>query len=214
MNSLSLFSQQHREEGNGGCSQFIMSLLLFLLKGRIPYDLAVLQCGILLKEDPSSPNSHRFLHGLQFFRNCSHVGLSHRVQSFRSRLLQCGSHVGWQVPPENVLQHRLLMRSQSPSGIHLLQCGALQGVQVGFCSIMDLLPAGRKPASPWSSLWAAGEPVPGAPPAPVSSQTLVSAVVTLTYKFLVLSLAAICSCVLLLLFPLLTTLSQRLYHCC
>lgn len=51
--------------------------------------------------------------------------------------------------------------------------------------------AGRKPALP-CSLWAA---VPGALSAPLSSQTLVSAVVALTCKFLLISLAAIWCCV-------------------
>ncbi|KAK4831466.1 hypothetical protein QYF61_017714 [Mycteria americana] len=82
--------------------------------------------------------------------------LFHRVQSFRNRLLQRGSPTGSQVLPANLLQHGVLslhgvtgparsllqhglpMGSQPPSGIHLLQCGVLHGLQVDICSTIYL----------------------------------------------------------------------------
>jgi len=46
--------------------------------------------------------------------------------------------MGSQVLPANLLQHRVSMGSHLPSGIHLLQCRALHGLQVDICSTMDL----------------------------------------------------------------------------
>jgi len=77
-------------------------------------------------------------HGLQFLTNCSSVGAFHRVQSFRNRLLQCGSPTGSQVLPANLLQPGLSTESQPPSGIHLLWRAILHGLQVDICSTMDL----------------------------------------------------------------------------
>jgi len=47
-------------------------------------------------------------HGLQLFTNCPSVRLSHRVQSFRNRLLQRGSPTGSQALPANLLWRGLL----------------------------------------------------------------------------------------------------------
>ncbi|KAK4829526.1 hypothetical protein QYF61_005165 [Mycteria americana] len=41
-------------------------------------------------------------------------------------------------PARNLLQHRLSTGSQPPSGIHLLWCGALHGLQVDICSTINL----------------------------------------------------------------------------
>ena len=88
--------------------------------------------------------------------NCSSVGPFHRVQSFRNRLLQCGSPTGSQVLPANLLQcgllslhratgparsllqHWLPMGSQPPLGIHLLWRGVLHRLQVDICSTVNL----------------------------------------------------------------------------
>lgn len=47
-------------------------------------------------------------HELQFFMNCSSLGLSQGAQSFRNRLLQCRFPVVSQVLPANLLQLGLL----------------------------------------------------------------------------------------------------------
>ncbi|KAK4828634.1 hypothetical protein QYF61_000282 [Mycteria americana] len=95
-------------------------------------------------------------HGLQFFMNCSSVGPFHRVQSFRSRLLQHGSPTGSQVLPADLLQSGFLPPQvhrfcQEPSPtwashgvtasfghIHLLWCGVLHRLQLDICSTIDL----------------------------------------------------------------------------
>jgi len=83
-------------------------------------------------------------------------GPFHKVQSFRKRLLQCGSPMGAQALPANLLQcgllslhgstgpgrsllqHGLPMGSQPPSGIHLLRHGVFHSLQVDICSIVNL----------------------------------------------------------------------------
>jgi len=61
----------------------------------------------------------------------------------------------------SLLQHWVSMGSLPPSGhISLLQCGVLLGLQGGY--LLYCGPpraAGGQPASPWSSLWAAGVPL-------------------------------------------------------
>jgi len=92
-------------------------------------------------------------HGLQLFINCSSVGPFHRVQCFRSRLLQRGSHTGSQVLPANLLQHEILFTGSQflwgacssvgfPQGqghslfwvIYLLWRGFLHRLQLEICS--------------------------------------------------------------------------------
>ncbi|KAK4813314.1 hypothetical protein QYF61_023989 [Mycteria americana] len=189
-------NHRHRGTGNGGCGQFITRCLCrsFLLRGRTPHTLPLLQRGV----PPTGESSANFSnvspsHRLQFFTNCSSVGPFHRVQSFRSRLLQRGSPTGSQVLPENLLQHGFLSprvhrscqepvpvrashgRSQPPSGIHLLWRGVLHGLQ-------------WRSAPPWTSMGCRGTAcftmvftrgcrgisasVPGAPPPPPSSLIL------------------------------------------
>jgi len=46
--------------------------------------------------------------GLQLFTNCLSVGPSHGMQSFRNRLLQCGSPTGSQALPANLIRRGLL----------------------------------------------------------------------------------------------------------
>ena len=58
--------------------------------------------------------------GLQFSTNRSRMGTFHEVLSFRNGLLQHGSPMGSQVLLEDLLQHRISMGSQPPSGLHLL----------------------------------------------------------------------------------------------
>ena len=41
-------------------------------------------------------------------------------------------------PARSLLQHRLSIGSQPPSGIHLIQCGEHRGLQVAICSTVDL----------------------------------------------------------------------------
>jgi len=131
------------------------------------------------------------------------------VQSFRNRLLQCGSPMGSQALPVNLLQvgllspwvrgpgrsllqHRLHLGSQPPAGIHLLQCV----VPSTGCRWIS--------APPWSSLGCRGTTclttvfimnfrgkvsalAPGAPPPPPSSLILVSAELFLSHHFTPLS---------------------------
>jgi len=47
-------------------------------------------------------------HGLLSLTNCSSMGHFHRVQSFRNRMLQCGSAMGPQILPANLHERGLL----------------------------------------------------------------------------------------------------------
>ncbi|KAM9591150.1 uncharacterized protein ACIBXB_006064 isoform 2-T2 [Morphnus guianensis] len=133
-------------------------------------------------------------HGLQFFTNCSSMGPFHGVQSFRSTLLQRESPTGSQVLPENLLRGLLSTDPQvlpgtcssagSPRGHSLLREPTCSGVGSSTgCR--------WRSAPPWTSLDCRGTAcltmvftmgcrgisalVPGAPPPPPSSLTLVSA---------------------------------------
>jgi len=95
-------------------------------------------------------------HGLQLFMNCPSVGPCHGVQSFRNRLLYCGSPTGSQALPANLLRCKLLspwvFRSwQQPTLARAshrvtdsfrhplaLAWGPFHGLQVEICSTMDL----------------------------------------------------------------------------
>jgi len=83
--------------------------------------------------------------------NCSSVGPSHGVQSFRKRLLQCGSPTGSQILPSNLLQRGLLfLHGATDTARSLIRVttsfrhppalvfGTLHVLQVDICSTMDL----------------------------------------------------------------------------
>jgi len=95
------------------------------------------------------------IHGLQLFMNCPSMSPSHRVQSFRNRLLQRGSPTGSQALPVNLLQrgplspqvcrywqepapvwdpHRVTASFEHPPA---LVWGAFHGLQVDICSTME-----------------------------------------------------------------------------
>jgi len=76
-------------------------------------------------------------HGRRFCTSCPSVGLSHRVQSFRSRLLQRGSPTGSKVLPANLFHHGLLSPRVCRSCCELL-LQVLPELQVEICSTMDL----------------------------------------------------------------------------
>jgi len=156
--------------------------------------------------------------------NFSSVSPSHRVQSFRNRLLQHGSPTGSQVLPtklRGLLSPRVHRSWQDPA-----PAWALHGVTASF---------GHPPAPAWGPPWAAppwgskgcrgtacltvvfttgcrdiSSLVPGLPLAPASSLTLVSAELFLPH---ILTHHLGCSCSLAGFFPL-TMLSQRHYHHC
>jgi len=95
-------------------------------------------------------------HGRQFFMNCSSLGPSHGVQSFRNRLLQRESPTGSQALPANLLGVGLLSPqvrrswqepapAQAPHGVTAsfrhppaLVWGPFHGLQVDICSAVDL----------------------------------------------------------------------------
>jgi len=108
--------------GNGGCCQS---------------KIVPLCCSSLHTLFPCS--SMVFSHEIKSFANCSNMGPLHRVQSFRNRLLQCGSPMGrssCQEPTPAWAFHRL---QQLPSGyLHLPQCGVLHRLQVDICSTIVL----------------------------------------------------------------------------
>jgi len=148
-------------------------------------------------------------HRLPFFTNCSSVGPSHGLQSFRNRLLQCGSPMGSRVLPANLLQCGLLSLHKSAGpGRSLLQHGLPTGSQTPLgastCSSMGSSTGCRSiSALLWTSMDCRGTacltmvfftgcrgisaPVPEAPPLPPSSQTLVSAGLFLSYTLTPLS---------------------------
>ena len=140
-------------------------------------------------------------HRLQFFTNCSSMGPFHSVQSFRNTLLQCGSPVGSQVLPENLLRGLLspqICRScQEPApaqGSH--GCHSL--LWEPTCSgVGSSLGCRWRSAPLWTSLGCRGTAcltmvfptgcrgisslAPGGPPPPPSSLTLVFAVLFHTH---------------------------------
>jgi len=116
-------------------------------------------------------------HGLPFFTNCSSVGPFYGVQSFRNRLLQCGSCVGSQVLPANLVHRGLLSPLVHRSCQEPVPARAPHRVTASFGYPPALAwgppraaegyllhrgppwAAGAQPASPWSSPQAAGEPL-------------------------------------------------------
>jgi len=128
--------------------------------------------------------------------NCPIVDPSHGLQSFRNRLPQRGSPTGSQALSANLLRHALSTGPQVLPGA-CSSAGFPRGhrfLQASTCSSTGSLPratggdllhrglpwaAGGQPASPWSSPQGCrgktSAPVPGSPPPPPSSLTLVSA---------------------------------------
>ena len=170
--------QQCRRTGKGDWGHLVTCYLCrsFLLRGRTPQSSPASAWGPSHGRQFStnfsivSPS-----HGLQFFTNCSSVGPFHGLQSFKHRLFQCGSPVGSQVLPANLLQRGLLSPQICRSCQEPAPARASHGVTASFghppapawgppwAAGGDLLPrgppwaAGGQPASPWSSPRAAGE---------------------------------------------------------
>jgi len=96
----------------------------------------------LLQHAPQTGPSRGPTHWLQLSTNCSSMGPFQGVQSFRNKLLQCGSPTGSQAQPAN-----------------LLQCGLSMGhslLQASPCSGVGSSPGCRwGSAPPWSSTAAA-----------------------------------------------------------
>ena len=161
--------------GGRGCSEFITRCFCcsFVLRGRTPHTLLLLQCGV----PPTGDSPPRIFsdmspsHGLQLFPNCSSMCHFYRVQSFRNRLLQRGSPTGSQVLPANLLQRGLFFpqdlsgacsTTSFPWGPSLLQAHppalvVLHGLQVEICSTVNLHGLQGTAASPWAAPRAAGE---------------------------------------------------------
>jgi len=133
-------------------------------------------------------------------------GPSHRVQSFRNRLFQCGSSMGSQALPANLLQHGLLSPQVCRSCQEPAPVRAFHGVTASFghppapawdpsrAASGHLLhsgppwAAGEQPDSPWSSSQGKiSALVPGAPPPPPASLTLVSVELFLSHSLTPLS---------------------------
>jgi len=164
--------------GNGGDSQFTTRCLCrsFLLRGRTPHTLPLLQC-------------EGYSHRRQFSTNFSNVSTSHWLQSFRNRLLQCGFPMVSQALPAKLLQHGFLSPMfywfwQEPAPVW----GSPQGhsfLQVPTCSSVGSLPqatggsllhrghpwtAGGQPATSWVFITSCKEgpsaPTSQTPPSP------------------------------------------------
>jgi len=124
---------------SGGCSRFIACCLClsYLLKGRAPHTLPCSSVGSLSWE--------RVLHKLLQHESFPHGAVLQRGSSVGSQvlpsnLLQCGllSFHGSTGPASSLLQHRLPMGSQPPSGIPMLWHGVFHRLQVEICSTVDL----------------------------------------------------------------------------
>lgn len=92
---------------------------------------------------------------LQLFKHCSSIGSSHRVQSIREKLPQCGSLLGhsscFACVGSPWVAASLSTQPPTPAMVpHRLPCGYLV-----WCVFPWV--AGRQPGSPWSSPWLAGE---------------------------------------------------------
>jgi len=205
--------------GNGCYSQFIAHCLCcsFLHRG-----------GLLTLCSSSSVGSfswetvlHKLLQHESFpwaaaLHELPHRGSFHGVQSFRNRLLQCGSPMGSQAllanllqcgllspwvhrPARTLLQHGLPTGSQLPSGIHLLCCGASMGCR-------DRLPhhglLHRLQGNPCFGAWSTSFPSFFTDPGVCRAISLTSSHSSLQLQLLWCSNF----------FTLLNTLSQRCYH--
>ena len=204
--SSTSFPRAMQGEGNGGYGQFITRCLCrsFLLRGRTPHTLPLLQReGTSHRRQFSTKFSNVSpCHGLQLFMNRPSVGPSHRVQSFRSKLLQRGSPTGSQALPANLLRRGLLSprvrRSwqepaplRAPHGVtasfrhHLLQRGVpSMGCRWGSAPLWTSM--GCKGTACLIMVFCMGcrgisAPAPGAPPPPPSSLTWVSAELFLSH---------------------------------
>lgn len=153
LNSLfSLPPPSHRRKRNGDSGHLVTLWHSFLLRLRTIHTLPAPAWGSSHRKQFStnffnmSPS-----HGLEFFINCSSVSSFHGVQSFRSRLFQCGSSMGsWQQTCCSVgfslQRHRSCKepalvwachRVTASFGDPLLQCGVLHRLQVDVCSSVN-----------------------------------------------------------------------------
>jgi len=112
----------------------------FLLRGRNPHSLPLLQRGV-----PPMGNSPPGTSPVWVLPTCCSSSqtaplwvLSTCPCSFRNKLLQVWDPHGVTSPARSLVQHGLSMVSQPSSGFHLLWCGVLHGLQVDVCSTMDL----------------------------------------------------------------------------
>lgn len=133
--------------GNGEYRQFITCCLFcsFLLRGRTPHSLPLLQCGVPpVRETPlqTSP-THTLPAVLHELFQCRIPSMGER--SFRNKQLQHRSPVGLQVLPANLLQCSLPTESQLPSSTSI------------FSSMRSSTGCRRQPVSPGSSPWTAQE---------------------------------------------------------
>ena len=127
------------------------------------------------------------------FMNSSSMGPFDRVQSFRNRLLQCGSPRGSQVLPTNLLQHGLLSPQVLPgacSSVGSLWCHSL--LRAATCSSMGSS-TGCRGTTCLTVVFSMGcrgisAPAPKAPPPPPSPLTSVSAELVLSHILTLLSL--------------------------
>ena len=165
----------------------------------------------------------------QFFTSCSKVSLSHRVQSFRNRLRQHGSPMGWQVLPSDLIQCGLLPISgpqvlpgacpstsfpQDHSFLWESTCFSVESstgcsyISVPLCTSMDWRGTVCLSVVFTTSSRGISAPAPEAPPPPPSSLTLMPAELFLSHSLTHLSQLLPHS----KFFPFLSMLSQRHYH--
>jgi len=164
--------------------------------------------------------------------NCPSVGPSHRVQSFRNRLLQRGSPMGLQALPENLLLCVLLSPwvsrswqepapARAPHGVTAsfrhppaLVWGPFHRLQVDICSSVELHGL-QEDNLPHHGLHhklqgkALRSAISSTSSPPLSSLTLVSAELFLSHHLTPLSNCHLTS---VFSFPFLNMLSQRCYH--
>lgn len=146
------------------------------------------------KHSPSWTDSMQAFHRLQFFKNCSNMGLYHRVQPFRDRLQQHGS-------PRGCSSYET---SGSTTGspwvaasghIHVLQHRAIHGLWISSPTWYTMHCRGTAYSSMVPSRGCRGTSalVPGAPPPLPSSLTLVSVGLFLSHFITSFSQLLLCS---------------------
>ena len=142
--SLPPSPEQHTGMGNGGCGQFITLCLCysFLLSGKTPHTLPLLQKGVPPTGDSPSPSSPMWVLPMGCSpsgTDCFSVGPPGGSQALAANLLQCGvlfpcGHRSCQETAPVWAPHRVT----PPSDIHLLWRGILRGLQVDVCSTINL----------------------------------------------------------------------------
>jgi len=145
--------------GNGGCGQFITRCLChsFLLRGRTPHTLPLLQRGVTPMGDSSPQNVPKWVLPTSSSSSqtapecvpstrcspsgtdCSSMGPPRGHKSCQQTRSSVTSSVHRPTgPARSLLQCGLSVGSQPPSGVHLLWDRVLHGLQVDSCSTMDL----------------------------------------------------------------------------